>query len=470
MPAFHINSFKGGLSDYNKAGIKGSFQFGAGLDIRKDIDSLSCAYGLTEIGAGTFDEAIRFWVVDNEGSYIYAVGVTTIWEINRTTLSITQRYSSGTDITGAELIYHSSGKRYIYWADRQYLHRKELPGVADWSDVDADASWPKSDLENSSHIPHHMTEVSGSLVIANDNMLAYVGYDESYSTNVVEIPSHLTITNVLDRNGRAIMGTRRKNESGTGVNAMIDSELPFMQGGSSGQLLYSDMVNTVPLQKLPDGGYVQAGAVATELNGQELFLWEEGAVADPDVNSWISRKMLSNLIYFGVTNASSSGLYNGVWTYGRKKKNQPLTLNLEYPVSISSDVNSIYIDTVYTFISVDSDVYVVSTATHSTGTYIGLDLQVPNKLPSEATVWTMAELIGRPLPSGCSVEFWYRLERNGSYIQAELEGGSTSFDTSGETRALFKIGEKAQIFTPKVILNPSGSDTPEIYDIYIHFN
>ena len=42
MPVYRIKSFRGGISDEEDKGIRGSFKFGQGLDIHKKIDSLSC--------------------------------------------------------------------------------------------------------------------------------------------------------------------------------------------------------------------------------------------------------------------------------------------------------------------------------------------------------------------------------------------------------------------------------------------
>lgn len=468
MPAFHINSFKGGLSDYNKAGIKGSFQEGSsGLDIRKYVDSLSCGLDLLEIGAGVIDQDI-YWLLP-EGTYIFAVGRTKIFRITVADETVTEVYSGGTNITGAKMVYHNSEKLYIYWADNQYLHRKEYPGLSNWSDVDADAGWPKSDLDQ--YLEHPMEEVGGSLLIGNGSKLAYVGYDESYSNEVTRLPLFNIITSILDRGGQAVLGTRQLNANG--IDSMVDFEVPIFVG--NGGIYYSDFVKNVPAKKFPGlFGRVLAGAISV---GRDTaftqFLWQEAASADPDVNSWLTSSFSEKLAYLGYCDYNGN-VYSGLYSLGRNDKNKPFVLNCD--INTDYYVNSLikyrylgYLEKTYISLS-DDNLYVVKSGNNRvTGTYIGLDLQVPDKLPSQITNWKFAELVMKPLPVGTSIDFYYKLDRDGDYIQADLQDGTTNFDNTGETRAVFKIAEKADVFTPKIVLNPNGSSTPEIYDIYIHF-
>lgn len=53
MAVYEIKNFIGGISDYEGRGILGSFKFGANLDIRKDVDSLSCGQDLVDEGLKT---------------------------------------------------------------------------------------------------------------------------------------------------------------------------------------------------------------------------------------------------------------------------------------------------------------------------------------------------------------------------------------------------------------------------------
>ena len=53
MGIYEINSFRGGLADFEDKGISGAFKFGSNLDIRKQIDSLSAGQTLVDLGTRT---------------------------------------------------------------------------------------------------------------------------------------------------------------------------------------------------------------------------------------------------------------------------------------------------------------------------------------------------------------------------------------------------------------------------------
>ena len=74
------------------------------------------------------------------------------------------------------------------------------------------------------------------------------------------------------------------------------------------------------------------------------------------------------------------------------------------------------------------------------------------------------------LPSGCSVAFYYRADKNGAFIKAKVADGSDEFTTVGARKAQFNIGCEGQIFEPRLVLTPSINNTPEIYKISIYFN
>ena len=47
---YEITEFEGGLSSFSNKGIRGSFKFASGIDIRKTVDTLSCGQALLEEG------------------------------------------------------------------------------------------------------------------------------------------------------------------------------------------------------------------------------------------------------------------------------------------------------------------------------------------------------------------------------------------------------------------------------------
>lgn len=462
MPAFHINSFKG-LSDYDNAGIKGSFKLGYNIDVRKKADTLSNNYELTQIGSGVIDEPI-YWFLP-EGVYVFAVGRTKIFRITVSDNTVTEVYSGGTNITGAKMIYHSNEKLYIYWADGANLHRKEYPGLANWSDVDADAGWPKTNLD--SGMAHPMEEVSGSLLIGNGSRVAYVGYDQSYSNEVLRLPLFNIVTCILDRGGRAVFGTRQLLAGG--INAMVDFEVPIFVGG--GSIYYNDFNSNVPIATFPGGkGEVLPGAISVnEDTAFKQFLWEEGAVADPDVNSWIMSSFSTELAYIGYRDIAED-TYHGIYTLGRKEKNKPFVLNFDhmmggYPTALINHRTSNY-DTRLYVCDIGGNLYVKSTVSYAQGFYSSLDLSVPDKLPSQITTWKFVEIISKPMTASSACALYYTLNKSSStYTQARQESGSGFAGATGENRVVFFIGENANIFSFDLLFTEM-----EITDIYIYFD
>ena len=299
----------------------------------------------------------------------------------------------------------------------------------------------------------------------NKEFLAYVGYDGSFTPEATDlIPGNITKT-IVERNGRAIMGTVRASDTSRGVNGAIDSEVPLAQVGSDGELFYANMNDSIPVTRFPGGGKVNPGGVCNSIKQVNFFEWEEGA------SSWIDKQSVGNMALFGVYNADTGK--NGVYTYGRKRKDNPFVLNLEYALEvdeIGAVINSggtiliSYQDgSGFGVVSVDPD-------NKAIGTYEGLDFKAPVKRPIDITNWKMVELLFDPLPNGTSIEFWYKVDKSGDFVQAKVDDNNTSFSTANKKKAVFLMGADGQIFEPRVVTNPYGNYTPNIHRLRVYFN
>lgn len=531
MAIYEITKFSGGLSDFDDRGIVGSFKFGSGLDIRKDVDSLSCQQALVDEGllasnspslsqspsasasrspspsssasvsptpspsasaspsaspsrspsttpsssispspspsAGlttVFHDLIRFFVKCDDG-YTYGFG-STGYIYRRDADAYWQRVYKDPNgaIKGAAEWYSDTGKAYLYWATDKQLNRKEIPGLSNWNDVNTTGvgTWPKTNLESATW--HTMTEAGGSLIIANRQYLALVGYDDSYTNEALNlIPGRLANV-VIERNGRSIVGTARAGNPNRGVNGMIDSELPLSQIGDDGEIFYSDMNNSIALKSFPGGGKVNPGGVTNEVDQVDFFEWEQNAL------SWIDKQSVGNMALFGVYNATTGR--NGIYSYGRKKKNAPFVLNLDYPMDVDEIGAVVNVDgTTLASYRDGSDfgVMAVDPTAKGTGIYEGLDFRAPVKKPEVITGWTMAEVLCDPLPNGASIEFWYKINKTGDWIRAYTASGGLSFNSAQGKKAVFRIGAEGDIFEPRVVLYPTGNDSPEIHRIRVYF-
>ena len=309
-----------------------------------------------------------------------------------------------------------------------------------------------------------MRDAGGSLIICNNNKLALVGYDQSYTNEALNlIPGNIAKT-IVERNGRSIIGTARASDPDRSINAAIDAEVPIAQVGSDGELFFANMTDTVPIKRFPGGGKVNPGGVCNEVEQVNFFEWEQDAL------SWIDKQSVGNMALFAVYNADTGK--GGIYSYGRKNKNHPIVLNLDHQLDadeLGAIVNADGTTLVSYRTGTDFGVKAVDPDNKATGTYDGLDFRAPVKKPVNITSWNYAEVFCEPLPDGSSFEFWYRVNKNGDFIQASMEGGSVRFTAAGEKKAVFLIGTEGDIFEPRVVLNPHNNVSPEVHRIRVYF-
>lgn len=377
-----------------------------------------------------------------------------------------QVYDARERITGGAEKPSYGGKIYITWAGYTTLHIKELPGNANWNDVDKTTlpgGFPKTNLTYAEW--HTMENVAGDIMIANFSFLAGLFYDDSYTNEALDlIPGNIAKT-IVERNGRAVVGTYKSGDPEKGVNGAIDSEVPLAQVGDDGELFYADFTNTMPVKRFPGGGKVNPGGVCNYIDPVEFFDWQTTAL------SWIDKQSVGNMSVWGVFNAEAGR--GGIYTYGRKDKNHPFSLNLDHLLDVDEIGAICSVDGVILASYRDGSDYGVKAVdlnTKGQGVYEGLDFKAPIKRAINITNWKMAELLFEPLPSGASIEFWYKIDKTGSFIRAKTADGLNAFSVANAKKAVFRMIAEGQILEPRVVLNPTGNLTPEVHRIRVYFN
>jgi hypothetical protein len=527
MSVYEVRSFKGAISDWEDKGILGAFKFGWNLDIRKDIDSLSCNQDFVDEGlessqspslsvspsatpsespsvsvspspsttagespspsatpsvsgsatpsssasasvslspspsAGlttVFADLIRTFVKCSDG-YTYGFGSTgyVYRRDNDAFWQIVYKDPDG-EIKGAEEMPTDSGKTYLGWCTNTKVKRKPIPGLSNWNDVEVVAQ------NLSSQDYHTMKQIGGATFIANGPYLAMVGYDESYTNEALDlIPGNLAKT-IVERDGRSIIGTVKSADPTRGVNGAIDAEVPLAQVGSDGELYFANGSSSVATKKFPGGGKVNPGGVCNEIDQVNFFEW------DGDALSWIDKQSVGNMALFAVYSATTG--YGGVYSYGRKNKNKDFVMNLDYLLDVD-ELGAIVNIEGTTLVSyrdgTDFGVKAEDSAHKATGIYEGLDFKAPVKKPVNITTWKYVELFCDPLVLHTSLNFWYRVNKNGDWVQAKMENGSASFSATGEKKAVFLIGAEGEIFEPRVGLNPYVNTSPIVHRIRVYF-
>ena len=364
------------------------------------------------------------------------------------------RDSKGT-IKGAEEKPSPGGITYLQWATNNHVMRKPIPGASDWSDVETIAS----NLTGADW--HTMKQIGGSNMICNNSFLAMVGYDNSYTNEALDlIPGNIAKT-IIERNGRAVIGTVKEWDTTRGVNGMLDGEIPLAQIGDDGELFYANFTDSMPIKRFPGGGKVNPGGVCNEIDQVNIFDWEQTAL------SWIDKQTLGNMSLWGVFNSTvdPDATRNGVYSYGRRNKEQPITLNLEYALDVD-EIGAIINTEGVTLISYrsgsDFGVKAVDLDNKATGIYESLEFRAPIKKPEGPTIWKYTELFMEPLHVGCSVLYFYKMNHTTTWTQAYTADGSPSFATTNATKGVFRIGEQGDVFEEKIVLVPNGNISPNV--------
>lgn len=487
MIIYNIKSFIGGKSDYNDKGIAGSGKWLSACEIRSDSDGLKCKQALKQEGIGVFEDLVLWFVPSPDGN-IYGFGDTgKIYK--RTSAGEWSKVYTEPDgkIKGAALSYRYVStlnyQPYIFWATDTKLHRKEIPGQSDWTDVDAAGTgtgetYPKSNLTQADW--HQMKVAQQFLLIANANLLAGIGIEDgSYSNEVngVPLPPSLEITCLTNRGNNEIAAMctaknidetaclysidmtsvdwlSRTDMSFDKIEAAIDGEFFLMV--ANGRLWYTDLYNKLPICDLPNGSTVKPSGVTLRDN---VALFAIGGATRESGDQTITA--------------------NGIYGYGRNKNAGVPVLDLEYPI-ICSEMGGMINNGNLLLVSckvVNSDntvTYKVMTIDNDNKQiceYESLELknpyvQFPNRQRVEKIILKTV-----PIPQGSKIDVFYRLDLSGEWTQAEFLStmGSQSSDkdfVSGN-EATYLVGSYANYFEVKLRLTPSGNNSPEVKDIFI---
>ena len=525
-------SFESGISSFADRGGRGAFKFASGIDIRKTVDTLSCQQALKEEGefgashsqsssisqskslspsassspsisfsnsssaskspspsssasasfsqspsrsaspsasgspspsasAGlnsVYEDLVIAWVKASDGNtYGFGDGG-----------HIYRRYTDGftrmvyTDPDGSikgAIEKPSPTATYLQWATGTKVKQKPLPGSGTWIDVETVA-------ENLTGADWHtMKQVGGANYIANGSKLALVGYDDSWTNEALDIIPGRIIKTLIERDGRVAVGTYPAGYPTKGVNGAIDCEQPLVQIGDDGELFYSDFVNTMPIKRFPGGGRVNPGGVCNEIDQIEMFSWTFGA------DSWIDRQTLGNMSIWGVYNADSGK--NGLYYYGRKNKEMPFTLNLEYAMDVDEigAVCNVEGTTIASYRDgSDYGVKAVDSDNKAEGIWEGLEFRSPVKKAEEITVYSHVEILMDALPHGCTVKFYYQKNKNGTWVQCMTADDLDAFTSEGRKKAVFRINEEMDIYEARIVMTSNANSTVEIFRIRTYFN
>ena len=310
------------------------------------------------------------------------------------------------------------------------------------------SAWPKINLTAATW--HTMTQANGSLMICNNKLLAMVGYDNSYTNEALKLRPGITSQALIERGNQVLIGggdgvreswlstweqtamswIDKNRIPSKSINAIVQAEVILMSCGDN-ELFFSDMVNNLPVCTL-DGKANPGGVV------------EKGGLA-----------------LFGLY----GGSFGGIWSYGRTKKNESHTLNLEQYID-ADEIGSICKIAGQVFVSYQKGsshlVRKVDTATKAEAEYYSLDLVAPKE-----STWTTIELTTGTIPTGCTIACYYDLDATGSWTQAKM-AGDIATATAGMRDPIFLCGSYGRTFNLKIVLTPNANTSPEVSKIVIN--
>ena len=474
MIPYTIKSFRGGISDENDKGIAGSFKYGHGLDIHGRDDVLKCASTMATIasGAGTINDLIQFTVSASDGTTYCFGSAGSVYAVsgNPSDPAVNFAYNDENGaIKGAAEWKLSDGNNYLYWATNTSVARAALNGALDvpWAAGVANQDY-KTTLDAATW--HTMENASGNLNIANGNYLATIDFDGDFNPAALNIRPGNLIKALEERDDYTILGSERndKSEEGhlwswidtavnwiqkkkipiQGVNSLITTEIPLLQGGDDGEIFPADFTNATPIHSIPGGGQTNPGGVAID----------------------------NDLAVFGIYGGSTV-TYPGIWSYGRRLLNRPQALNYQY--RLINTVNGSTVSTIGALSTIDGlvlaswgtndDSYstygidMVSSTTRATAIYEGLEFDAGH--PHLKKLFESVKVTTSPLASGTSYSIKFKLDKESAWRYAVLGTGATTYSTADSTESEWSIGKTGHIYEVGAELNPSGADTPEIQSI-----
>lgn len=461
-----VDSFRGGISEEQTRGQKGSFKFGYALDIHKRRDSLSCGFAMqTVTSTGYFLGLPLFMVAASDGSTYIFNDDGRIYSMagSASDPSIVRRYTdTNGKIKGAGEWQISDGSIYLFWCTDTSVSRKLLPGndAEEWADVTQ--NW-RTTLEPAEW--HTIKPAAGVLAICNENFIATVDYSGNFLAEGVNLRPGNLAQSLEERDDYVIIGSKRRDDEEQGhiwswtttalnwiqkrkvpvkgVNAVVDAEIPILQGGSDGELFLGGFENSEPINSIPDGGKCSPG-------GATVF---------------------DDRAFFGIYGGSANP---GLYSYGRRARTRPLALNYDY--RLASTVNDSTVSTIGAVIAVNDTLYAswgttdgstseygidqLSSTTRATARYESLEFDAER--PDLKKNFQSLKLMMRQLPSGTNVGVAFRKDGESDWTRAELSPDNTRYNETNAVEVEYITGVEAKTFEWAVDLVPSGTDTPEI--------
>lgn len=462
LQSYTINNFNGGISDLSNKGVRGAFKFGHGIDLRNTSSALSCNQALKKDSGTTVTDLIRFGVAATDGAW-YGFGDT--GKIYKRTAgggwSLVYTDPDGEILGAAEYIHNDGSGNYvshIVWGTQTKLKKVK-------TSVGFGAPTTVTTFQNGyANEWHTMLEALGVLFWCDADYLGILDYEGAFNKTALQFPGGIYSRTLLDSADIIIIGATEKERQRRGFlftwDKLADSwltkkdlqaqgarSLNFLEGGvmvqTGEELKYWDTVNLLPLKQLPGGGETLPGA----------------------------QSEYKSIGVFGV----QGGTKNGVYGYGRRDKNSPFALNLEYIPShgnytdpankigcVSNHQGTMLVSW---FDGTNYGVDVIDTANKAVALYQSLEIDA--NTPYADKRWSQVKIVTRPLPAGTSISLRAKTNNDDDWQVCKTDSQATTMSTTGMKKAVFNIAGagKGEIIELELTLTPNANATPEVLSV-----
>ncbi len=463
--SFTVNNFNGGISALSNRGVKGSFKFGKGIGMRNTSSALTCNQALKKDSGSVVTDLIRFGVPATNGDWygfgdtgkIYKRTAAGVWTVEATD-------ADGEILGAAEYIHNDGSDNYvshIVWATRTKL--KKVVTTAGFGSPTTVATFTNGYVGEY----HTMYEALGVLFICDADRLALLDYEGAVNTDALQFPGGIYSKGIIDKGNLVIIGASEKARQRKGFLFTWDkiqpswltkldlqadglNSLNFLESGiliqTGEEMKYWDTANFIPLAQLPGGGETLPGAQA----------------------------LYDSIPMFGV----QGGTKNGVYGYGRRDKNSPYALNLEYVPShgntdninnkigcVSNHQGTLVVSW---FDGTDYGVDVIDEENKAVATYESLEFDAG--LPYAAKKIHMAKVVTRPLPAGTSIGYRYKTNNSADWVEGKTQSNVSTRTITGAVKTIFNVSTEGEIYEFELVLTPNGNEAPEVISVNNYYS
>ena len=305
MSKFLINDFSGGIADSPRIGIKDSCARLENINIHDDSRSIVVNQAMKKISSNVVTDFIikfiqvgsNFFAFGNSGCVYYITGET-----------VTKVY---TDSNGA-ILDAGYFYGYLYWTTADKLGRciATSTTVANWT-ANANNAW--QNLTSCSY--HSLYSVGDRLFIGNKRYIAVVSDAGVFLANALDIKSDWTVRTLSLVKPLLLIGIESNGLSKVITWNFIIADESYEEALGFEEGIVDGFQNVKGIIYATAGNYLYWFDGITPLKIKEL---------DNPV-SLNARTVFNGKFYFATK--------NGVYSWGRKNKNYPTVLNLEYLTS-----------------------------------------------------------------------------------------------------------------------------------------